>query len=308
MNFSILYGKVYPIIIKLLQVIFLKPELKNFIKDCVMITAGCILYAAGFCTFIEPNNITPGGVTGIAEVIHKSFGFLPVGVSIIAINIPLFLFGFKKFKVPFLIKSLSATFLSSVMIDVFSFILPKFTNDILLASLFGGAMLGASIGLIFLTGGTTGGTDIIAKMINDRFSFFPVGRLLLLLDASIILVTAYVFKSIDTVLYSALFIFVSSLVTDKVIYGADNCKLLIIVTSDPINTVKYITDEIGRGVTRLKGNGGYTESEKTVLMCAVRRNEAPSVANQIKKIDGNAFVIVTDANNVIGEGFKSRYS
>ena len=266
--------------------------------------AGCVLYAVGFSVFIEPNSIAAGGATGVATIIHHFVGALPIGFAIIVLNLPLFVLGFLKFKGAFLLKTIIATVLSSVLIDIFAEILPIYSGDMILSALAAGVTMGSGLALIMLRGATTGGTDIVAKLINKKFKFLPIGRLMLFVDAVIVFIAGIVYKSFETVLYSVLFLFTSSVVIDKLLYGADHGKLVFIVTKNSVQVLENITMTLGRGVTRINAYGGYTGEDVAVLMCAARSLELSKLLGVVKVSDENAFVVVTEAGEILGLGFR----
>ena len=196
----------------------------------------------------------------------------------------------------------------SVLIDITAAFLPQYRGNTLLACLYGGLLTGAGLALVFMRGATTGGTDIIAKLVNKKFKFLSIGRVILILDFFIITASAIVFKSIESALYAIIMIFASSRIIDSTLYGADRGKMLFIVTSKPEELSKAIMKSVSRGVTILDGKGAYSNDLRYILMCAVRRHEASKVHEIIKSIDDKAFIITTEAGEITGEGFKDLYS
>lgn len=278
--------------------------LRQYIADFVVMFAGCVLYAVGFSVFIEPNSIAAGGATGVATLVHHFLRSVPVGLGIIVLNLPLFVIGFFKFRGVFLFKTVFSTVLSSVMIDVFSAVLPKYKGDVILAALAAGVTTGTGIALIMLRGATTGGTDIIAKLINRKYRFIPIGRLMLIVDAIIVAAASLVYNSLEAGLYSVLYLFTMSVIMDRLLYGADHGKLVFIITKNADSMLYDITTAVGRGVTRIKALGGYTGTEKTMLMCAARSPELSKLLTAVKTNDKNAFVVVAEAGEILGEGFR----
>lgn len=277
---------------------------KSRVIEIAVIAVGCCLYALGISAFTEPNAIAPGGATGIAVVINNFFDAIPVGTIIIILNIPLIIAGFKNFKFSFVLKTAAAIAVSSTLIDIFDWLLPKYKGDMIIAALAGGVLAGVGIALIMLKGATTGGTDIVAKLINKKWRYISVGRVMLYVDIIIVAIAALIFKSFETALYSALYLFTMSLVTDKLIYGADHGKMIFIITQNAENMAKEILRDAGRGMTRINVIGGYTQTDRTMLMCAVRPPEVARVLNAVKQNDDRAFVIITDVGEIIGEGFR----
>lgn len=272
--------------------------------DFVIISVGCLLYALGFTVFIYPNHISPGGVTGISTIINQFFAFLPIGFMTVLINLPLIIVGFIKFKVGFVLKTAYAVLLSSVLIDFLPSVLPTYQKDRLLASLVAGVLVGAGLGIIMLKGGTTGGTDIVAKLINSKFPFLSLGRLILFVDAVIVSTAALCYGDFESLLYSVLFLFVSGTVMDRLIYGADNGKIVYVMS----DKVDVITTEIfrlvGRGVTKINAEGGYSGKTQKMLMCVARAHEVSKIMQIIRDIDDSSFTVISDAGEILGLGFK----
>ena len=284
-----------------------KKQIRKSIFDILIYILGGSLYSIGINSFASPNNIAPGGLTGVGVIINHIFGF-PIGVLIIVLNIPLFIIGLKELGKYFLIKTIIATVTMSVLIDVSAAFLPVYTGNTLLACLYGGLLIGAGLALVFMRGATTGGTDIIAKLINRKFKFLSIGRIILLMDLLIISASAIAFKSIESALYAVIMIFASSRIIDSALYGADRGKMLFIITSKPEELSKAIMKKVSRGVTMLDGTGAYSNDIRYILMCAVRRHEAAKVHEIIKNIDNKAFIITTEAGEITGEGFKDLYT
>ena len=277
---------------------------KNSISDYIIIALGASLYAASVAVFTSKNNIAPGGLTGVATMLNYLFS-LPIGAMIFVMNIPLFLWAFFESGKGFLVKTMIGTALVSVFIDIFQVILPFYSGNIMLAAIFGGALSGLGIGLIFARGGSTGGTDIIAVSLNKRFPHISTGRLMLISDAVVLTAAAIVYGNIESALYAGITIFVSVRVIDAVTYGTSrgNGKLIFII-SDSYETIsREIIQKLGRGVTILNGSGAYTGNSKRVLMCAARPNQVVKITKGVKIIDKNAFIVVTTANSILGEGF-----
>lgn len=277
--------------------------INGILIDGLIISVGCVLYALAIVIFIEPNPIVPGGVTGISIILNHLFK-LPIGLTIIIINIPLFIIGLIKFKLSFALKTVYATFLSSILMDVFAVYLKPYSADILLSALAGAVASGTGIALIMMRGATTGGTDIPVKLINTRFPFFSIGKAVLLLDGIVVILNTFVVKRFESLLYSCFFIFMASLVMDKLILGSYHGKLLYIITNEPLTITEKIISSVGRGVTKLNVTGGYTDDQKSMLMCACRPVEASEVISVVRSIDENAFVIVAEAGEILGFGFK----
>lgn len=280
-------------------------NIKQTVIDYLVIAIGAFIFSFGIAMFTSPNNIAPGGVSGIGTMLNHLFN-IPIGSVIIAVNIPLFIFSFKKFGRNFFKKSLFATFLTSSLIDILPFILEKhYIYSPLLASIFGGVSIGVGVGIIFLRGGTTGGADILAKLIRLKYPHFSLGTLVFIIDAIIVISTLFVYGSIEALLYSTVSFFVTSRAVDAIIFGAARSKMLLIITTQPQEISKRIMNDIQHGVTLIPASGGYTKEEKTILLSVVRPNEVAEINKIVKEIDRSAFTIITESNEVFGYGFQS---
>ncbi len=277
---------------------------KTAVLDYLIIAAGAVIYAVSVVVFTSANNIAPGGFTGIATMLNYMFS-LPIGLFIFLMNLPLFFWGAKESGIAFLIKTIVGTLLVSVAIDVLTPILPVYKGDTMLASIFGGVLNGAGLGLIFYRGGSTGGTDIIALILHKYFPFISTGKIIMLSDVVVLAAAYFVYNSLESALYAGIVIFVSIRVIDAISYGTSrgNGKLMFIITNkyDEVSTI--ILNNLKRGVTLLDGEGAYSGEKKRVIMCAVRPQQVFKITNGIKKIDKNAFIIVTTAGAIQGSGF-----
>ena len=268
----------------------------------LIILLGSALYAVAIGLFLDPNQLAPGGVTGIAIIINHITG-LPTGALIMAMSVPLLVVGMWKFGVKFLLSTLLAIVLSSVAIDLLAPYGPV-TEDKLLAAVAGGVLLAVGMGLIFKVGATTGGMDIVARLLKLKFKHISTGRLFLLTDSVVVLASAIAFHDIDVALYAALTVIINSTVFDMMLYGADGAKLVYIITEKEAVITRRILDELEIGVTRLKGSGAYTDTEKQVILCATRKQQLPQLQEIATGEDPCAFLIITSASEVFGEGFK----
>ena len=267
------------------------------------IILGSIIMALGLDLFLVPSQIAPGGISGLSTVLYYLTG-VPVGVLIFIINIPIFVFGAKNFSRSYVLHS----FLGLILLSVFTSFFESFkpiTNDIILSSVFGGAFVGAGAGVVFRFGATTGGTDIVVMLLKKRFKGFSTGNFVALVDAVIVLIAGLVFKTWETVLYSTLSLLVSSYMVDAIVEGVDYAKAVFIVSELPDEIAKSISDKLSRGTTCFMGYSPYTHNEKNTLLCVVRRFEISKLKNIIYETDKNAFVIVTDTKEVLGNGFKN---
>lgn len=271
--------------------------------DVFFYILGSFVYCAAVTVFISANEISPGGVTGIATLFNYLLG-VPSGLMMLALNIPIIIIGFVKLGGAFVIKTSAVTVIVSAMLEITDRILPEMQFDRILAALFGGILMGVGLGLIMLRGATTGGVDIIAKLINRRFPHLTVGRLILLMDGIVILIAAAVYRNFESAMYSAVAMYMVSYFMDMILYGSDKGRIVYAVTSKADEISKAIAERMQRGVTHIGVRGGYTGESRIMLMCTVRINEVNELYSIINELDSAAFIVVTEAGEIIGEGFK----
>ncbi len=281
----------------------MKKKIFKVVADMILMAMGSFLYALSITALIDANMLSAGGVTGVSTLIHR-FTNIPTGLLVFVINIPIIILGFIKLGKKFIVKTAIATAMVSLSLEITETYIPAYETDNILAAIFGGIIMGLGLSFVFMRGGTTGGVDIIAKVINQRFRHLTVGRVLLTMDGLVIIITAIVFRNIETALYSVIAMFVSSKVMDTVLYGSDKGKIIYIVTDNPEEISRAIIEKVGRGVTMLKSRGAYTGKEREMLMCTVRLNEVSAVYSVVNEFDKNAFVVVGEAGEILGEGFK----
>ena len=282
---------------------------KQLVKNYLMIFLGCAVYALAFDWCFEPNAIGFGGITGLAQIVNHFFPQVNIGILVILFNIPLFLVGWRLFGTHMLISSLTAMALSSLMLDGLAQLV-EFSpmEDKLMACVAGGVLLGTSLGFIFLQGATTGGTEIIARLLKLKFAWLPMGKCLLAADLAVVALVALVFRNLGTALYGTVAIYISTMVMDKVLYGLDSSKVAYIISNKPEEIAQVILHSLDRSFTYLQGEGGYSGSEKKVILCAFKQREIVAIKDTIRRVDPEAFMIVTSANEVLGEGFGSYHS
>lgn len=268
------------------------------------ITLACAVYAAGFNWFFVPNQIGYGGVTGISQIINGIWGWPSIGMLIIVMNIPLFLAGWGLLGRRLFFTSLFAMTLSSFFIDLLSSMYTFPAMDPLLASIYGGVIIGFSLGIVFLQGATTGGSDIGARLLKLKLTWLPMGKIILILDLVVILGTAIVFRKLNNALYGLVSLYISTLVMDWVLYGTDTAKVAYIISEKHEEIAAAIGNELHRGVTVLHGEGSWSGSEKNVLLCAIKMRQVVELKRTVKELDPNAFLIVCDAHEVLGDGFR----
>ena len=272
-------------------------------KNILTVFLGTSLSAIALDVFIAPSDIAPGGLSGLAIVVNH-LTRLPIGVLILALNIPVIIWGLRHFNKRFMLCSLAGMFLLSVFVDIFAF-LPKITEDVLLSAIYGGALMGLGIGLVFSSGWTTGGTDIGAQILKKKFPSVSVGRFVLLIDVFIIAAAGITFRKWEVLLYSAIALYISTFIIDIIVEGGDAAKVAFIISDRQKQIAKAISERLDRGTTLLHGSSFYSGEAKTVLLCVVRKYEIARLKNIVKETDKNAFVIVSDAREVLGNGFKS---
>ena len=273
----------------------------DILQAYLLIVLGCVLGAAAYPLFLVPNNIAPGGLTGIATILNYLFGW-PVGITSLVLNLPLFLIGYKAMGRVFVFRSLVATVLFSVCIDLIQ--LPPLTDDILLGSVYGALLLGLGLGLILRGGATTGGSDMIARMVNKRFPLLTVGTFLFMVDCCVILCAAFT-MSARAALYALICIFVSARAVDLVLAGFGSAKACYIITRNSAVIARRIMDELERGATLIHATGAYSGEEKTVVLSVVSQNEVIPLKRIVRQEDQKAFVFITDTHETLGEGFSA---
>ncbi|MDY3859150.1 MAG: YitT family protein [Candidatus Limivicinus sp.] len=270
-----------------------------------MILLGSAIYAVGFQFFMYPNSITAGGVVGISMILNQLMG-LPVGIMTIVINIPLFLLAWRHFGPGFMIGSFVGMTLSSVFVDVFALTGVALTGDPMLGAIIGGVIKGAGLGCVYYFGATTGGVDILAKLLRRRYAYINFGTLILLIDTAVIAAYAVILHKYESAMYSIICMFVTGRVIDLVLYGIDNSSVCYIISDRSRDiTDNIISGHLHRGVTILNATGAYSGEHRDVIMCVIKRPQITELKRVVKGIDERAFVIVTDAKNVFGNGFES---
>ncbi len=279
-----------------------KTAMREQVRSYIVITLACVLYALSFDWFYAPNDFTVGGFTGISQIINFFVPVLPVGVMIIVLNVPLFGAGLKKFGFAFLVKSIYTMALSSLLIDIIAALYEFLPMDPLLACLYGGVTLGIASGLLFREEATTGGSELGAWILRSRIEGFSIGNICLGIDLTIILIYASVFKSLNNALYGALALYITTKVLDLVVYGQNTAKLAYIISNKYEEIMREMI-KLDKGVTLIHGKGGYTGADRPLLLCAVHNKEAVMIKRFIKELDPDAFFIVCDASEVLGEGF-----
>lgn len=279
-------------------------NVKLYFKHELLIElAAAAMMALGIRVFAAPNMIVSGGVSGISSVLFVLFG-LPIGVTSFLINVPLLLLGWRKLGQRFIIRTLRMVALTSLTTDMIFARIPSYYGEKLLVSLFAGLFLGIGLGLVLMRGDSTGGTDIIVKLIQKKYPHFSLGNLVMVTDALVVSMAALAYQNIDTILYGAIMIYVSGVVIDRMIAGSDMRKLVLIVTSKQEQVTQTILTDLDRGVTVLHGEGGYTKNNVAVLLCVVENRQVFKLKQLVYNVDERAFIIIANAVETFGKGFK----
>lgn len=279
---------------------------RHLIKNILLIVFGSAIFALAFNMFLQPNNINAGGVSGIGQLLTHLTGFGSVAIWSVILNVPLFLLGLRSIGRNFFIGSLAGLAISSLFLEL-SLGLPVPEVEPLLGAIFGGAFLGAGLGLVFLAGASTGGSDIGARLLRPVLPDVPIGKIMLLIDVIIVTATGITFGDVSNALYSAISLYLSSVVMDSLIYGLDYSGMAIIISDHHQAIGEAINTRLERGVTVLDGSGFYTGKEKKVLLSAMKKRQTAELKAMVAEIDPDAFVILADAHQVLGDGFK-RYN
>ncbi len=274
------------------------------VKPYLHITVAAAIFGFGFNWCYVPNHISMGGITGVGQVIHAIIPAIPVGTAAIILNIPLFLLGWKYLGGRLLATSLYAMAATSLSVDIVGAFFTFAPMDPTLAAVFGGVCVGMTIGIVLNQGATTGGTDLLARLLKLKFGYLPMGKLLLAVDLAVISIGALTFRRLDSALYGIIALYLSSTLIDKMLYGTDRGKVAYIITERPGPMLDSLVHQLDRGVTILNGKGGWSGEEKQVFMCAFKQRQIVTVKQQVKMVDPDAFLIVYDACEILGHGFR----
>lgn len=281
----------------------MKMDVRKVMDEGWRMLASVILMGVAMLVFTVPNHIVPGGVSGLSTAVAELVP-LKVGTVNFILSVIIEGMGCLNFGVKFVMRSLIISTGLSIFLNIFEGMIPAYTSDPLVAAIAGGAMFGVSCGILLGRGISSGGTDTITLIIKKYFPHVSVGKTLMLTDALVVLVSTIIFKNIDVAIYSAFTIFCSGQVVDKIVVGMDVAKLIYVITDSPEKIQNHLVEKMDLGVTVLTGKGGFSQTEKGVLMLAVRRPMFSAVLRVVKQLDVNSFVIVQDASEVWGEGFK----
>ena len=281
-------------------------KLWNDAKWIVMTVLGSALFALGFAVFLQPNGMNSGGISGLAMVVVELLGFGSVGVLSIIINLPLFLLGGIKIGKRFFIGSLLGMTLSSVLIDAIS-VFPMPQMEPLIAAIYGGVVCGVGLGIVFMSGTSTGGSDILVRLLKLKYRNVPIGQISMSFDAIVVVLTGIVFGDVRNALYTGITAFLCGKVIDAVVYRFDYSDVALIISSEYEAIAKAIGEKLDRGATFLNGEGSYSHAQTKVVLAAVKKQQIAELKELVMEIDPKAFLIVQEAHQVLGDGF-SRYS
>lgn len=281
----------------------MKSKMNEFILDVLYDIAGGFVMAVAISCFVSPAQMVPGGISGLSILVNYLIG-VPVGTMNMAFNIPLLLLAWRFLGRKFTLKTLRSVFIQSVMIDLSAAWLPVYTGDRIMAALFGGIGMGVGLALVFMRGSTTGGGDIVSRLIQLRCRHISIGKLMFAVDVGVLLLSVAVFRNIESGLYGMINIYTSGRVLDSILYGLDTGKVLLVISDQNRQIADRIMETLERGVTFLRGVGGWSGEDKRVLLCAVRAAQCYRVEEIVRGIDPEAFLIVMEANEIAGEGFR----
>lgn len=283
-----------------------KNKIFKVIYKILKVILATALYSAGVALFLDPNNLAPGGVTGVSILLNRLI-HVETGTLILLLNIPLLIIAWRKFGWRFVAGTLSALVLISVFTNVFEKMEP-ITTDMLLAAVAGGICIAVGLGMVLKSGLTTGGTDIVVRLLRLKHPHIKTGSLFLIVDLIVISGSLFVFRDFEKAMYAVIAIMITSWVLDLVLYGKDEAKLIYIISDEPDKIAKQFMEDLDMGVTYLEGTGAYTDKKKKIIMCVVKKRIAPKVEEVVKTVDTNAFMIVTSASEIFGQGYKSYYA
>lgn len=270
------------------------------------IVLGCALFGLGFNLFLDPNDLNAGGISGLSMILVHVLGFGSVGTVTMLMNLPLFALGGMKIGKKFFVGSLVGLVASSVAVDTLT-VLPVPAVDPLLAALYGGVLCGLGLGMVFVSGASTGGSDIIVRLLKRKMQNVPIGTINMVFDLTVAVLTGLAFRDMSRALYSGVAIFVSGQVIDAVVYRFDYSKVALIISAEHEAIAKAIALELDRGATFLHGEGSYSHRDTKVVLTAVKKQQLAELKRLVVQIDPDAFIIVQEAHQVLGDGF-SRYS
>ena len=279
-------------------------KLRKTIKNYAYMGVGSLLYSLSLALLLDPNNLAPGGVSGIAIILNR-FVPIQVGTLILLMNIPIMIMGFVWLGKQFCFRSFLCLVVTSFLINEFSVMFQPIVDDKILAALWGGGMMGLGIGLVMKQNASTGGMDIVVKLLRKRFPELKTSALYLVLDASVVVAASICFRNVSLAMYAGICIFFSSHLLDLVLYGKDEANLVYIISDKNEEIAESFLENLDIGVTYIEGKGGYSKDEKQVIMAVMKKHVSAKAEEVIKEIDPKAFMIVTSATEIFGEGYKN---
>ncbi len=283
----------------------MKTKAATIAKNYLLMTVACGIFAASISFFLDPNSLAPGGVSGLAIILDRISG-IQTGIWLLMLNIPLLILSVWKFGWKTTISTIYCTILSSFLINKMSYY-GALTSEPFVAALAGGVLMAVGMGLVFKGGGTTGGADIIIKLLKRKFPHLPTGRLFLAFDIMVVSASALVFRNVDRAFYAGFTVMVTAQVLDMVLYGRDEAKLIYIISDQSWNITDRLLRELDVGATHIRASGAYSGKEKDVIFCAIKKNIAPRAEQIVREEDPQAFMIVSSASEIYGEGYKSYF-
>lgn len=277
-------------------------EPKKIALMYVKIIIGGFIYAFGFRLFLYDKGLLNGGTSSIAMIIIQFVDY-PIGMVTIALNIPIFIFAWKKLGLKFMIHSFITMVLTSNIVDILGFIPFTVTDDIILSTLYGGILKGIGLGLVYSTGVATGGGDVTVRVLRRKYPYVNLGTIMMCIDTVVVMIYAVMFEAYDKAMYTMISMYVCSTVIDIILYGSLNAKLCYIITDYSDEVQKAVLSRLNIGITLLDGHGAYSGKNKQVIMCTAKKSQMVDVRNVVRTIDPDSFLIITDARSVYGRGF-----
>lgn len=278
---------------------------KNIFRNSCYILVGVILYATGISLFLDPNNLAPGGVVGISVILSRVIG-LGTGTWYFILNVPIVLLGIWQFGVRFMLSTTVVIGLNSALTNYLAQWNP-ITTEPLLAALAGGILVGAGIGIVFRAGTTTGGMDIVVKVIKKKYKHLKTGFLFLLLDMAVVVLAGIVFRDFQIFMYALIAVLVTGRVMNGILYGSDEARMVYVISDAYESIANRVLQELEVGMTFLYGEGAYTGQGKRVILCVVRKQLAPQLEDIVREEDRQAFMIISSASEIYGEGYKDLF-
>ena len=277
----------------------------QFLVNMVMITIGCAAYAAGVFLFLDPNALASGGISGVSIILSHLIGIFPTGNWIIIHNVPLLIIATWKFGFKFLFTTIYAIIMSSLFMNLGAEYIGAATYDPMLAAFAGPVLVSLGIAIMFHAGASTGGTDILVKLMRLKFKHISTGTIFMIFDVMVIIASAISFKRFELSIYAGVCVVVQTIVVDKLLYGFDSAKMIYIMSEKNDIITQRLLNELDVGATIVHSHGGYTGKNQPVIMCVLKKHQLPKAKELIRAEDNGAFLIVTNATEILGEGYKS---